>query len=68
MPLIFQMLYLTIMAGIVVIGTHAICRSPCGCIERPLLEALVWGGCLVISGSVNYFLIAHGPDFMIATC
>lgn len=43
MSYLFQLLYLSILTGIVLAATYATCRSQKMCINSSLREALAWG-------------------------
>jgi len=62
----FEILYLAIMAGVAIAGTCAMCWSPQRTHRRALLEALVWGGSLAISATVDFLVIAPGANYLIA--
>jgi hypothetical protein len=66
MSTIFQLLYLIMLAGIVMAGAYAMCRSQQVRSDRALREALVWGGCFVISAGVDYLMIVPGGDYLVA--
>ena len=66
MNALFQVLYLAILAGIVVAGTYAMCRGQKISFDQSLREALMCGGCLVLSAGVDYFMIVPSADYYIA--
>lgn len=59
-------IYLFGVAGVVMAGTFAICRSQQACLGSSLREALALGGCLILSATVNCFLIAPGYEYFMA--
>jgi len=66
MSSIFQVVYLIALVGAVVTGTYAMCRSQQVCFDSSLREALVWGGCFVLSAGADYFMVVPGADYLIA--
>jgi hypothetical protein len=66
MSFIFQISYLTVLAGAVVTGAYAMCRSQQVCLDSSLREALVWGGCFVLSAGVDYLMLVPRADYLIA--
>lgn len=62
-----QILYLAVMTGVVTAGTYVSCRSQQICHDSSLREAVMWGGCLVLSATIDYLIIVPGGNYLIAT-